>query len=110
MTLTIRILVFWGFLDQVQTPQGACREAVRKILAFRRRKFPRDEKRISEATTAYCKARAGLSLEVLESVNTHLLNHLQTRAGELWHGHRVRLVDGTSVSMPDTAANQGFWP
>jgi hypothetical protein len=28
----------------------------------------------------------------------------------LWHGHRVRVVDGTSVSMPDTLANQKAYP
>lgn len=28
----------------------------------------------------------------------------------LWCGHRVKLVDGTTVSMPDTAANQAEYP
>lgn len=27
-----------------------------------------------------------------------------------WHGRRVCLVDGTSVTMPDTAANQAEYP
>jgi hypothetical protein len=27
-----------------------------------------------------------------------------------WHGHPVRLVDGTTVAMPDTPANQALYP
>jgi hypothetical protein len=30
--------------------------------------------------------------------------------GMLWRGLRVGVVDGTTVSMPDTAANQKVWP
>jgi hypothetical protein len=29
---------------------------------------------------------------------------------KLWRGRRVKLVDGTGVSMPDTAQNQQAWP
>ncbi len=28
----------------------------------------------------------------------------------LWHGRHVKLVDGTTVSMPDTEANQAEYP
>jgi hypothetical protein len=28
----------------------------------------------------------------------------------LWNGSRVRLVDGTTVTLPDTAANQATYP
>jgi len=31
-------------------------------------------------------------------------------ADALWHGHRVELVDGSTVSMPDTPANQKAYP
>lgn len=30
--------------------------------------------------------------------------------GLLWRGHRVKVVDGSSVSMPDTPENQKKWP
>jgi hypothetical protein len=30
--------------------------------------------------------------------------------GEAWHGRRVRVVDGTGLSMPDTEQNQAVWP
>src|SRR5439155_21112387 len=31
-------------------------------------------------------------------------------SAELWLGRRVKLVDGTGLSMPDTQANQNIWP
>ena len=42
----------------------------------------------------------------------HLGQQLEEQAGEdqLWLGRRVKIIDGTSVSMPDTAANQELWP
>lgn len=27
-----------------------------------------------------------------------------------WHGKRVHLIDGTTVTLPDTAANQAIYP
>ena len=34
----------------------------------------------------------------------------QIPAENLWHGRQVRLIDGTGLSMPDTALNQEKWP
>jgi hypothetical protein len=41
-----------------------------------------------------------------------LAQQLEQPVGEdqLWLGRRVKIIDGTSVSMPDTAANQRLWP
>ena len=106
-------VVFWAFLDQVQTPAGSCREAVRKVMAFLRRKAPRDQTgSMSPDTSAYCQARAKIPLQVIDQISAHLVERMQKNipAGGLWHGRRVKLVDGTGVSMPDTAANQGRWP
>jgi hypothetical protein len=30
--------------------------------------------------------------------------------GQLWLGKRVKIVDGTTLSMPDTAENQAVYP
>jgi hypothetical protein len=105
--------VFWSFLDQVQTPHASCREAVRKIMALLRRKFPSDKGAVpSPDTSAYCQARAKLPLDVLEKINEHLIERLQKHipTAELWHGRHVKVVDGTGLSMPDTPANQSRWP
>ena len=106
-------VVFWSFLDQVQTPHGSCREAVRKVMAHLRRKFPRAKSgSMSPDTAAYCKARARLPLDVIEAINAHLIERMQRNLphGSLWHGRCVKLVDGTGVSMPDTPENQAVWP
>jgi len=105
-------VAFWAFLDQVQSPKRSCREAVRKVMALGRRAAPQADGSISQANTAYCKARARIPIPVLDDIHTHLVNRLLTRipSAELWHGRHVRIVDGSSVSMPDTEANQAVWP
>jgi hypothetical protein len=106
-------VVFWTFLDQVQTPGGSCREAVRKVMALARRKFLRhDDEAMSPHTSAYCQARARLPLKVLDDIQHHLAGRLHNHIphGARWHNLHVRVVDGTSLSMPDTDANQARWP
>lgn len=104
--------IFWAFLDQVQTPQGSCREALRKVMALERRAAPKNETKMSKATTGYCKARAKIPIAVLDEIHDHLADRLHTRIplAELWHGRHVRIVDGSSLSMPDTETNQAAWP
>ena len=106
-------VTFWSFFDQVQTPNGSCREAVRKVMAFLHRKSPREEGApMSPDTSAYCQARVKIPLDVLDKINTHLVERMQSHIphNELWHGRHVKLVDGTGVSMPDTLSNQARWP
>jgi hypothetical protein len=106
-------VTFWAFLDQIQTPMGPCREAVRKVMADIRRKNPRAaSKPMSPDSSAYCQARAKIPLDAIEAVNTHLVERMQrnTPQDALWHGRHVKLVDGTGVSMPDTPENQERWP
>jgi len=106
-------VVFWSFFDQVQTPGGACREAVRKVMALTRRKFPRQKQNpMSPDTSAYCQARAKIPLATMDQINAHLVDRMQTKIPQdkLWHGRLVWLVDGTGLSMPDTPDNQTMWP
>jgi hypothetical protein len=106
-------VTFWAFLDQVLTPLGPCREAVRKIMAWHRFENPRGPiGDMSADTSAYCQARLRLPVQTIKDINTHLVARLQTNTptDTLWHGRRVKLVDGTGISMPDTAANQALYP
>ena len=106
-------VTFWAFLDQVLTPLGPCRETVRKIMAWRRFENPRGAiGDMSADTSAYCQARLRLPLQTIKDINAHLVARLQanTPSDALWHGRRVKLVDGTGISMPDTAANQRAYP
>jgi hypothetical protein len=62
--------------------------------------------------SAYCQARRRLPFEVL----TRLLGGVAERMGDLvtaasgWRGRRVWMVDGSSVSMPDTPELQEAFP
>lgn len=97
---------FFGFLYQVLNPDCPCREVVRQIQSlfalFRSRK-------VSEDTGAYCVARARLPLDILARLRCAVAAHA-CKAEELWMGFHVRVVDGTAVSMPDTAKNQRAYP
>jgi hypothetical protein len=59
---------------------------------------------------AYCQARARLPRPLLERLERALTDALwdaaEVRPTELWLGHRVFLLDGSSFSMPDTPALQ----
>jgi hypothetical protein len=62
------------------------------------------------STEAYCQARARLPLSVYE----RLLHETSQRARRgsalpLWRGHRTLLVDGSSLSMPDTDELQAYF-
>lgn len=66
----------------------------------------------STHTGAYCRARQRLPLEMPSALvrQTGRLMAAQTPAAWHWQGRPVRLVDGTTVAMPDTQANQGAYP
>jgi len=101
-------LTFWAFLSQVLSPGSSCREVVRKVQAwYAPQATPPDS-----GTSAYCQARRRLPLVCLTELHQTLANQLSARitTPELWLGRRVKVVDGTGVSMPDTAANQQAWP
>tara|TARA_R110001592_G_C13097828_1_gene743928 strand:- start:11 stop:1219 length:1209 start_codon:yes stop_codon:yes gene_type:complete len=90
----------------VLAADGSCREILRKFLAWL--SVERDGE-ASPGTGAYCKARARLPLEALEKVHKNLANKAARGEG-LWRGRRVRVIDGSSVSMPDTLENQERYP
>jgi len=101
-------VTFWAFLFQVLWPACACREVVRKVQACWR-----GRKTLAAGSAAYCMARARLPLAVLEKLFATLAATLERRIleGERWLGERrVKILDGTGLSMPDTAANQQRWP
>lgn len=100
---------FWLFLSQVLAADRACRETVRKFLLWL---GLLEEKTASPQTAAYCNARARLPLPQIQQAhdqvvqNLHRSSHSQT----LWHGRSVKVIDGSSVSMPDTPQNQLAYP
>ena len=65
----------------------------------------------STATGGYCRARQRLPVSMVSTL-TRTSGHLMASRSPLpwqWQGRRVRLVDGTTVAMPDTPANQAAY-
>ena len=102
-------LAFWAFLTQVLSPGCACRAIVRQLQAWW---TTQGITATSASTSAYCQARARLPESTLLAVRNELADRLQrhTPADALWRGRRVKIVDGTNVSMPDTPQNQQAYP
>jgi hypothetical protein len=101
-------LTFWAFLSQVLSPGVSCREVVRKVQAW----YAPQGQLPDSSTSAYCQARGRLPLAGLRALHQTLATKLSARLTppELWQGRRVKVVDGTGLSMPDTDANQKVWP
>ena len=87
---------------------GGCQEVVRKIQALAAsRSLPSP----SASTSAYCQARAKLSLSDLDNILSRTASSLHDQGRtERWKDRRVVGVDGTGLSMPDTSENQAVWP
>ena len=66
----------------------------------------------SSNTKSYCNARLRLPISFVRRLvrETGKLLHLKSEEGWKWKGRSVKLVDGTTVSMPDTPENQKMYP
>ncbi len=97
------------FIGQVLDPDHSCRKAVAEVIA---EQVAAGEAVCSSATGAYCKARQRLPEErpwrLMRETGQAL--EAQAEAEWKWKGRAVKLVDGTTVSMPDTGANQEAYP
>ncbi len=102
-------VMVWCFLAQVLSSDHSCRETVARFIAHR---VSRGQKACSAATGAYCTARDKLPEEFCHRLMSESGERVSAGAPQawLWRGHRVRLADGTTVTMADTAANQEEYP
>jgi hypothetical protein len=99
------LVTTWVFLSQVISADGSCNAAVARLLAHR---HGRGQPACSANTGGYCTAR--------KRVPEGFFAHLARRAGSSldentptswrWKGRPVSIFDGSTVSMPDTPANQ----
>lgn len=103
------LVTLWMFLSQVLSADHSCREAVARFIAYM---TARGDESCSPETDGYCKARKRLPLGVVSRLVRQSAEDLETHAPDswLWHGRHVYMVDGTTVSMPDTKANQAEFP
>lgn len=97
------------FLWQVTSQDHSCRQAVAKLIAHR---VGRGEPACSPETGGYCTARKRLPESVFADLARHTGRELDARSPSDWRWKKrvVKVFDGSTVSMPDTPANQGEYP
>jgi len=102
-------VTLWTFLSQILDPDHSCQQAVDRVLAHRAALGLPD---CSDDTGAYCRARARLPEELLHQLLRQTGQPAVEQAPQLgpWQGRRLKVVDGTGLSMPDTPKNQKEYP
>lgn len=97
------------FLAQALSADRSCQKAVNDTAVKR---LARGLPRCSTHTGAYCRARQRLPMAMLSTLVRQTGRRITAQAPEpwRWRGRPVRLVDGTTVVMPDTPANQAAYP
>ncbi|MEP2775364.1 MAG: hypothetical protein ABJQ29_01390 [Luteolibacter sp.] len=93
-------VVFWTFLCQILA-SGSCRSGVATVQTLQSRL---GEALCSSNNAAFCYARRRFPNRILISIHRHL-----AAAPSPARAPRTFVVDGTTVSMSDTEANQSCW-
>jgi hypothetical protein len=97
------------FLAQAMSADRSCQNTVNQAAIHR---LLSGLPQCSTHTGGYCRARQRLPLEMIHGLTRYLGEQIDQQLPEAWRwqGRRVRLVDGTTMTMPDTAANQMQFP
>ena len=97
------------FLAQVLSADSSCQNIVNETAVKR---LGAGLPLCSTHTGAYCRARQRLPVDMASSLARHTGKLIAQNAPKTWcwNGRPVRLVDGTTIPMPDTPANQESYP
>jgi hypothetical protein len=97
------------FLSQAMSADRSCQNAVNDLSIKRSCEGLKPN---SVHTGAYCRARARLPVEMVSTLLRSTGSSMSNRGPSSWRwmGRPVRLVDGTTVTLPDTPANQEAYP
>lgn len=103
------LVTLWVFLGQVLSADHSCRAAVARLIAHR---VSGGQRPCSAETGAYCQARKRLPEAFFSGVARWTGCALESKVNSnwRWNRRRVYIYDGSSVSMPDTPANQRDYP
>ena len=103
------LVTIWTFLYQVLAPDQSCRAAVARLLAYL---CVGGRDTGSPKTDPYCKARQRLPEELVADLARRSGQDLQRQvpSTKLLGGRPIKMADGTTLSMPDTPANQKTYP
>ena len=96
------------FMRQALNEDGSCQKAVNGWAAQR---LAEGLKPNGVDTGAYCRARQRLPVEMVRALTRESGRLLSRRAlpDWRWRGRTVKLIDGSTISMPDTLQNQAAY-
>jgi len=104
-------VTLWAFLSQVlhAKEQRSCVAAVARVIVLC---VALGREPCSDDTGAYCRARARLPLALIQRATYHVAEQAEAQVPEawLWKRRHVHLLDGTTVSTPDTPSLQAEYP
>ena len=103
------IPVFWAWLAQILEGNASCSKALGLIQSwYQASGLPAP----TGGTSGYCMARVNLQEDFLEQIAHRITNTLGQRIGSVdrWHGLTLKAIDGSSVQLMDTEANQKAYP
>jgi hypothetical protein len=97
-------VTLWAFLSQVLHPDQSCNAAVARLLAYR---TAQGQSSCSADCSSYCQARQRLPEALIQRLVRQTGAEIQQQAPAHWQarGRRVKVIDGTTASMPDTPRN-----
>ena len=97
------------FVAQVLSQDRSCQNIANQAIA---KSLVSSLTPCSSSTGGYCKARQRLPVELPQTLARFIGQSLEQEIPSSWRwfGRRVRVVDGTSITMPDTDANQSVYP
>jgi hypothetical protein len=104
-------ITLWAFLSQVLDADHSLDAAVSRVIAFHLSQGR--EEIISSATSAYSQARSKLPQEIISNLARKSAEQMEESLPKTWLWrmlHHLKLVDGSTLSMPDTLANQMLYP
>ncbi len=102
-------VTLWAFLSQVLEPDKSCHNTVSRVIAY----LVGESVEIpSTDSSAYCQARSRLPEELLQKLFGKTAQSLSKNVTteHLWCSRNVLVIDGSTVSMPDTVENQKAYP
>ena len=97
------------FLSQVLSADKSCDDAISRLQKFR---HDRGLDPVGTETTSYCEARRRLPERLFWDLVRRVGRAVHRSADPAWlfRGRPVKIVDGSTVVMPDTPANQAAYP
>ena len=100
---------WWCFLWQMLGGNAACRDVVRQLQAMLALE---GRSSVDEGTSAYCQARARLPDDLLISALQQSAQAATARVAPspALQGRAVKMLDGTTFTVPDTPLNQASYP